>query len=63
MTTIFPAFLTLAVGLAVNFTKYPFYIFHFSPEYMESRSCGKALFVFKDNSFVFKDNSFVFKDK
>ena len=30
---------------------------------MESRSCRKALFVFKDNSFVFKDNSFVFKDK
>ena len=36
---------------------------------MESRSCRKALFVFKDNSFVFKekwivfkDNSFVFKD-
>ena len=34
MTTLFPDFLTLAVGLAVNFSKYPFYIFHYSPEWV-----------------------------
>ena len=30
---------------------------------MESRSCRKALFVFKDNSFVFKDKWIVCNDK